>query len=68
MILSKDPIFIWLLKQKNQKLNEKISKKSTDAPQASSSANSIYTINEDLSVTIDMVTGDQNSSNLSGLF
>ena len=45
-----------------------MSKQPNDAPQASSSANSIYTINEDLSVTIDMVAGDQKPANISGVF
>ena len=57
-----------VLKQKNQKQNEMMSKQSSDAPQSSGSANSIYTINEDLSVTIDMVAGDQKPASISGVF
>ena len=57
-----------VLKQKNQKQNEMMSKQPSDAPQSSSSANSIYTINEDLSVTIDMVAGDQKAVNINGVF
>ena len=45
-----------------------MSKQPSDAPQSSSSANSIYTINEDLSVTIDMVAGDQKAVNINGVF
>jgi len=53
--------------QKNQKQNEMMSKQPSDAPQSSSSANSIYTINEDLSVTIDMVAGDQKAVNINAM-